>query len=86
MATFRWTTSTGTLPHITGTLDHITGMSGADPVDNKTNEANEMMLFHHADTFFLTEMVHVPHHVLKPALDSPTLDHFHRNRWTNSPE
>src|SRR5206468_4077527 len=31
-------------------------------------------------------MVHLIHHVLKPASDSPTLDHFHRNRWTNSPE
>src|SRR4051812_36500969 len=31
-------------------------------------------------------MVHLLHHVLKPASDSPTLDHFHRNRWTNSPD
>ena len=31
-------------------------------------------------------MVHLLHDVLKPASDSPTLDHFHRNRWTNSPE
>jgi heat shock protein HspQ len=31
-------------------------------------------------------MVHLLHHVLKPASDSPTLDHFRRNQWTNSPE
>src|SRR4051794_7576184 len=31
-------------------------------------------------------MVHLLHDVLKPASDSPTLDHFHRNQWTNSPE
>jgi hypothetical protein len=31
-------------------------------------------------------MVHLLRHVLKPASVSPTLDHFHRNQWTNSPE
>src|SRR6476659_9137661 len=33
-------------------------------------------------------MVHLLHdvHVHQLASDSPTLDHFHRNQWTNSPE
>jgi hypothetical protein len=31
-------------------------------------------------------MVHLAHHDFKSAPASPTLDHFHRNRWTNSPE
>src|SRR5215471_2388515 len=31
-------------------------------------------------------MVHLAHHNSKSAPASPTLDHFHRNRWTNSPE
>ena len=31
-------------------------------------------------------MVHLTHHDFKSAKASPTLDHFHRNRWTNSPE
>ena len=31
-------------------------------------------------------MVHLTHHDSKSAPASPTLDHFHRNQWTNSPE
>jgi hypothetical protein len=31
-------------------------------------------------------MVHLLHHVLNLRQNSPTLDHFHRNQWTNSPE
>jgi len=45
-----------------------------------------MMLIRRRDTIFLTEMVHLAHHDFKSAPASPTLDHFHRNRWTNSPE
>jgi hypothetical protein len=52
----------------------------------KRNEENEMMLIPPRDTFLLTEMVHLTHHDSKSAPASPMLDHFHRNRWTNSPE
>src|SRR5262249_43696699 len=43
-------------------------------------------LIRRRDTIFLTEMVHLAHHDFKSARASPRLDHFHRNRWTNSPE
>jgi hypothetical protein len=34
----------------------------------------------------LTEVVHFRHDVLTPASGSSTLDRFHRNGWTTSPE
>jgi hypothetical protein len=52
----------------------------------KRNEGNEMMLIPPHNTFFLTEMVHLAQNDFNPASASPMLDHFHRNRWTNSPE
>lgn len=77
----------GTAPHITGTVDHFTGITDPTPPLRKRNERNEMMLFLPPHIIFLTEMVHFPHHDLNRCQTLPLmLDHFHRNRWTTSPE
>lgn len=50
---FRWTTSTGTLSHITGIVDHITGMQLSRFRASKRNEGNEMMLIPPLQHIFL---------------------------------